>query len=688
MGVVAVMTAGWFGWSSHQRSTRIAGIHNVVLISIDTCRADHLSCYGYKRKTTPHIDAVAREGVLFRQALSPVPITTPAHSSMLTGTYPPTHGVRLNNGEALAGDNVTLAEVLRDAGYQTAAFVGGFPLDAKLGLDQGFDTYDAHFTRKIGGSAVADERTAEEVSGPALLWLEQHAAKPFFLFLHYYDAHSPYDPPPPYALDYADDPYAGEIAYVDSWIGRVVDRLRSLGAYDDTLLVITADHGESLGEHGETAHGFLIYQASQHVPLVIRAPRGRKDRRLDGRVSLVDLMPTVLDLTGLKTPAQVQGVSLRNGLEGSRAPDARRALYCESLHPAQFQCSPLNGIVEGAWKYIRAPRQELYDLTHDPGETRNVFDNEAQVAERLRDRLEELLPEMEAAAPFRARATVDPDTVNRLQSLGYIGGDAPASTAFDPGLPDPKDFLPTFERLEHANSLSRSNREQEAETELLDVVSSRPGLIAPHRMLAELARQARRPADVVEHYAKIVDILTASRNSAKPVLSAGGDLETAHVMLAVALREAGRDGEAIEHYEQALKIKPDDVEALNSLGLTLVHAGRFKDAIDRYEQALKIKPDAVQVHNNLGNVLERTGRHAEAIEQYEHALEIKPDFIDAHFNLGLAFEQAGRLAEAVGQFERALALARSANLTAIVERIEARLAPYRDRAPVPAEAGR
>jgi arylsulfatase A-like enzyme/Flp pilus assembly protein TadD len=721
--VAAAIVAGWYGWSSFGRSARIHGVRNVVLISIDTCRADHLSCYGYKRRTTPHIDAVARDGVLFREALSPVPFTRPAHSSMLTGNYPPTHGVRLNNTEVLAPDNVTLAEILHDAGYKTGAFVSGFPLDAKFGVNQGFDTYDCNFTRKMGGSAEPAERTAEDVSRPAIAWLEQNAAKPFFLFLHYYDAHLPYEAPAPFASDYADEPYAGEIAYVDSWIGQVLDRLRALGAYDDTLIVITADHGESLGEHGETSHGFFVYQSTQHVPLVIHAPHGRTGRQVDGRVSLVDLVPTVLDLTGLKAPGALDGVSLRSGLESGRAADARRTLYCESLHPSQFECSPLNGIVEGAWKYVRSPRQELYDLTKDPGEKSNVVDSESQVAQRLRGRLDDLLAKMEAAAPKRGSATADPDAVSRLQSLGYIGGDAPPTTsAFDPSLEDAKDFLPTYERLERDNAMWHSDRAAEAHKDLIDILSKRPGLVPAHRMLAEIANQAHRPAEALEHYAKIVEILTAPPDPAKPVPEFRGDLPTAHFSLAYALREVGRDGEAIEHYEKALALRPDYVEALNSLGLTLVHAGRVKEAIDRYGQALKLKPDYVQAHNNLANVLERTGRHAEAIEHYEEALRIDPDFMDAHFNMALALEQAGRLPEAIGHYEQAaklkpdsinardrlamayadagrfdeavstaeaaLALARSTDQTAAAEGIEARLALYRDRRPLPAATNR
>ncbi len=661
---VAVVAAAWGGWRCFSHP-RIDGIRNVVLISIDTCRADHLSCYGYKRPTTPNVDAVARDGVQFQLALTPVPLTTPAHSTMLTGTYPPTHGVRLNNGERLADSNVTLAEILRDAGYQTAAFVGGFPMDASFGLNQGFDTYDCQFTTKNEKSPFAGERTAEEVSRPALAWLEAHSGKPFFLFLHYYDPHLPYAPPPPYASAYADDPYAGEIAYVDHWIGQVLDRLRALGVYDNTLVIITADHGEGLGERGENAHGVFLYQNTVQVPLVIRAPKASNGRQVDGNVSLVDIVPTVLDLAGLKTPPQVEGVTLRRSLESGPMPDTLRPIYCESLEAASFGCSPLNGVVEGPWKYIRAPRQELYDLKRDSGEQDNVIAKEPQVAGRLRGRLEAMLQEMESAAPQRGPSTVDPEAVRRLQSLGYVGGGAtPATSEFDPRLEDPKDFLPTYERLQKAHSLFLANHGEEATKELLELVASRPGLITPHAMLAQIAVSERRLADAAGHCAKIVSILTESKDFSKQLppaaedLASGKldtrDLATAHFNLAVVLKGVGKSSEAIGHFEKALRIRPDSAEAHFNLGVVLQHTGKLPEAIGHYEDAVRIKPDYADAHMNLGSILQQTGKLPEAIGHYEQAVRIKPDYADAHYNLGLALEQAGKLPEAIGHFEQAL----------------------------------
>lgn len=722
VAVLGAAVAGSGGWYFTHRPSRIGGIRNVVLVSIDTCRADHLSCYGFKRPTTPHIDAVARDGVLFLQALSPVPITTPAHSSMLTGTYPPTHGVRLNNGQRLADSNVTLAEILREAGYQTGAFVGGFPLDTQFGLNQGFDTYNSEFTIKSETSSSHSERSAEEVSLPALAWLDQHHAKPFFLFLHYYDAHLSYKPPEPFATTYADDLYAGEIAYVDRWIGQVVDRLRALEAYDDTLLIITADHGESRGDHGERAHCIFIYQSTQHVPLVIRAPHGVRGGRVDARASLVDLVPTVLDLVGLKTPERVQGVSLRGGLEGRPGPDRPRPLYCESLEAAQFQCSGLTGLVEGSWKYIRAPRQELYDLARDPGETRNVIEQEAPVALRLRESLEATLQEYESAAAPADDAAADPDAVKRLQSLGYVGGGAtPTGSTFNPDLEDPKDFMKTFERLEDANALFNSNREDEAEKMLLEIVAERPRLIAAHEQLAQIARRKHRPADAVEHCATIVDVLADAGRDPKRHPEIDGELATAQFNLAFALREAGREAESIGHYEEAIRLNPDYVDAHNSLGLVLTHAGRYKDAIAHYQEALRIQPNQARVHNNYGNALRSSGKLDEAIGHYQEALRIDPDSVSALTNLALirgadveprvrngeeavrlaeracavtgrdnvgcldtlavAYAEARRFDEAVTTAEAAVALARAAQQAALADDIASRVALYRERRP-------
>ncbi|MGO9109039.1 MAG: sulfatase-like hydrolase/transferase [Thermoguttaceae bacterium] len=675
--LIAAVLAAWAGWHFLRRPgsseagdkddrpaeaagppAHIGAVPNVLLVSIDTCRADRLSCYGYKRPTTPNIDAVARDGAMFKTAMTPVPLTTPAHSSMLTGMYPPTHGVHLNTCDRLADSNVTLAKLLREAGYQTAAFVAAFPLDSRFGLNQGFDTYDGQFTEEAK-KVIFSHRAGEKVNRPALAWLDDHAKKPFFLFLHYYDAHHPYDPHPPHTSAYTDDPYAGEIAYVDNCIGQVLDRLRELGAYDNTLVIITADHGESLDEHGEADHGFFIYQCTLHVPLVIRMPHCRKGIQVDGNVSLVDIVPTVLDLLGLKAPELVEGVSLRAALEGGPAPQGQRAIYGESLYAGTFGCSPLHSIIEGPWKYILAPRAELYDLTQDPGERTNLVGKQPQLAQGLRGRLEAMVKKLETAALPRGPSIVDPEAVKRLKSLGYVSGGVPLpASAVDITREDPKDFLPTYMRLRQTkDQFYYAHRNEEAKQELMKISAGRPGLILPHELLASIALDERRPADAVEQYAKIVAMLGELKDPSKPLFGAKEDLANAHFGLGLALSQAGKLPEAIAHYRKAVEIKPDFADAHLNLGVALASRGEFDEAITHYQKALEIKPDHVEAHYNLGYALAGRGQVDEAIAHYRRAVEIKPDEADAHINLGLALANSGQVDEAITHYRKALEIA-------------------------------
>lgn len=651
VAVAAGVASGWLYGRLHQHEIR-----NVVFISLDTCRADRLSCYGYRRKTTPHIDAVAREGVLFRDALTPVPFTLPAHSSVMTGTYPPTHGVHLNNGGHLADSNLTLAEILREAGYQTAAFVGAFVLDSRFGLNQGFDTYDFQETKKSRKDDY-DERTAEEVNRPALAWLGKHATQPFFLFLHYFDPHQPYEPPSPYASLYADDLYAGEIAYMDSCIGAVVDRLRALGAYDKTLLIIAGDHGQGLGEHGEATHGYFIYNSTLRVPLIIRAPGGTKGSQVEGNVSLVDIVPTVLDLIGLKTPAQVEGVSLRRCLERGKIRDGLRAVYAEAILPATFGCGPLHGIVAGPWKYVRAPKQELYDLDRDPGEQRNVAGKEPQVAQKLRGQLDAMLQRMGGAAHQEQRASVDIEAVRRLQSLGYAGGGfTPATAAFDPSIEDPKDFLPLYNRWLEAHELYIAGHNERAKKAFQDLVSQRPNLITAYRYLAKMAFEDHRAGDARQYVAIITSLLSSTNDVSRrvPVSEANYTMVCCYNDLAKALVSEGKFDEAVVEYEKILRIEPGAAEIHNDLGNVLQQQGRYAEAIGHYERAAQLNQRRPEVKYNLARALVEIGELPEAMGYYEQALQIRPDYADAHFHLGVALQQAGRLSEAIGHYEQAL----------------------------------
>ena len=345
-----------------------------------------------------------------------------------------------------------------------------------------------------------------------MAWLGEHAQKPFFLFLHYYDAHRPYTPHPPVTSPYMNDPYAGEIAYIDNCIGRVLERLRTLGVYDNTLVIVTGDHGEGLGEHGEETHCYYVYQGTLHVPLVVRAPGCPKGIAVEQNASLVDIVPTVLGLVGLKVPARVEGVDLRAALEGGGEEgkgegegEEPRAVYAESLEAATYGCSPLHAIVEGPWKYILAPRAELYNLAEDPGEATNLAAKAPQVAQRLRGRLEAMLKELEAAATRHGPATADTETERVLGTLGYVsGGAAPPAAALDTTREDPKDFLPTYQRLLNARSrlTEGAGHNAEAEQELREIAASRPGLIMPHKALADIAQEEGRKAEAAAECAR------------------------------------------------------------------------------------------------------------------------------------------------------------------------------------------
>jgi arylsulfatase A-like enzyme len=661
-----------------------SAIRNVLLISIDTCRADHLSCYGFKRPTSPNIDAVARDGALFKMALTPVPITTPAHSSILTGTYPPKHGVHLNNYDHLAplspdgqAGNLSIAKTLHEAGYQTAAFVGAIPLDARFGLNQGFETYDGCFTdeSKSGWS----HRSGEEVNRPALGWLDNHVKKvsaqndpehkPFFLFLHYYDLHFPREPHPPYNISYADDTYSGELAYVDNCIGHVLDRLRKLGVYDNTLVIITADHGESLGEHGEETHTYFIYQSTLRVPLVIRVPGCGKGIQVGENVSLVDIVPTVLDLLGLKTPPRVDGENLRAVLEGKPPPPenqrAPRAIYAESLQATTYECSPLHSIVEGPWKYILAPRPELYDLSKDPDELTNLLAKESgakdvEIARRLRRRLETMFENLERAAPKRAssapRKLLDPDAAKRLESLGYVGGGATMHvSALDLKREDPKDFLPTYKRLidAWAHLDDDASRRQQLKKQLREIAAERPGLIELQKLLADIAMKDGRPADAEVYYTTIVALLSQLNGPTKQPPGGWGELAESQRLLGFALGSQGKTAEAAAHYAEALRLEPNLPLTMNNLA--------WIRATSEYPE-LRNGPEAV-----------RLGERASELSGHRDV-----NFLDT---LAAAYAEAGRFAEAAQTARQAQALATEQNMKKLADSIQARIRLYEAHKP-------
>ena len=395
---------------------------NVVVVTLDTLRADRLGCYGFRGVETPNIDAVAAEGVLFEQATSTVPLTLPSHTSIFTGLIPPHHGVRDNGGFFVEEKTTTLAERLKEGGYATGAFVGAWVLDSRWGLDQGFDHYSDRFDLskyKVVNLGTVQKK-GDEVMDLALAWLEGVKAKKFFAWVHLYDPHTPYEPPEPFLSRYPGQQYLGEVAYTDQVVGRLVSWLKGAGVWDRTILVLLADHGESLGEHGENAHTFFVYDATPARPARSCARPGATGAAAGAQVSTVDLMPTVLDLVGLAPQPGIDGRSLAR-LVLHPAADSPGVAYSETYFPRfHYGWQHLRSMRDGRWKYIEAPTPELYDVQQDPGETKNVYKAYSRRAEDLRLLLEKMAGSGVQAAPDEA--TLDPETLQRLAALGYVGG--------------------------------------------------------------------------------------------------------------------------------------------------------------------------------------------------------------------------------------------------------------------------
>jgi choline-sulfatase len=660
VGGAVGLTAWWA--SGRPLQGRGPGL-NVVLITLDTTRADHLGCYGQPDKPTPNIDRLAASGTRFAQCTTAAPSTLPSHATILTAVYPFVHGVRHNVGYRLGEGNATLAEVLRSAGYRTAAYVAAFVLSRDTGLDQGFETYDDAGRRP--------ERTADEVCDGALGWIRRHADESFFLWVHFFDPHFPYEPPPRFRSRFA-SPYVGEIAFADEQVGRLMAELRRLDLEARTLVVVTSDHGEGLGEHDEETHIFYVYDATMSVPLIFHSPgRIPAGEVVPVQVRHVDIAPTILNFLNIETELALpksQGTNLIPRMIG-HADEADLPAYGEALSgqivlgTSALRCLRTNG-----WKYIHAPRPELYNLRADPGETKNLAAVEAERAIAMRAELHKLIADSpQPVAAQDAVVRLDRATRDRLQGLGYVGGDsAVASSAlreierFDPVGEDPKDHAADFAAVGQAIDLLQSAHYAEAEVIYRGLRSRFPGVaelgmqyarsvflqnrfeeaIAIHHDLAE-----SHPDNAQVHYGlgKLLDRV-GRRGEAIRELTTATRLDPGYPEawydLGVALSKEGRGVEALECYRNALRARPTYVDARVNLGVALATDGRLDEAIEQYQEALRVAPNDATIHYNLGNAFLRKGQNTEAIEAYDQALRLQPDFGPARQALHLARQAA------------------------------------------------
>ncbi len=625
---------------------------SVLLITLDTTRADRIGAYGFADIETPHLDRLAAEGVLFEQAQAVAPLTLPAHSSIFTGEYPPAHGVRDNGGFYLDDEHVVLAEILRDEGLRTGGFVGAFVLDAKWGIAQGFDHYFDDFelgdTVRLALNEI--ERPAGEVTDAAIAWLDEAPGARFFSWVHYYDPHSPYEPPEPFAERYRNRPYIGEIAYVDSQVGRLLDWLDRNDRARDTVVIVMGDHGESLGEHGESGHGFFIYEGATRVPFIVRAPYDTmQGHRVAEVVRAVDVSPTVFDLLAVDAgqedrDASFQGASIVRLLTGSAGP--RLPAYAEAVYPRyHYGWSDLASLRVENMKFVAAPRPELYDLAADPGEMNNLYSARPDEADRMASMLKALESRWTGRALPAQVDEIDPETRARLAALGYLAsfaGGGSAAPVDRSTLADPKDRIHLFNLMRTAREASLKGNQPAAVEALERVLIEDPSVIDAWVRLGDEQMRGNDPAAAIESYRRAIEL--------KP------DYAHAVINLATAYRRAGAEEEAILGYQEFLRLDPRNAMIHYELARMLVDRGDLDSGERHLREAAALAPEMGAAVVSQGAVALLRSDLPAAERLFEEALAIQPDVRLARFNLALLAEERGDPRAAVDFYRRELDL--------------------------------
>jgi tetratricopeptide (TPR) repeat protein len=666
---------------------------SVLLITIDTLRADALGCYGRADAATPWIDRLAAEGLRFERAHAHNVVTLPSHANLLSGQYPFRHGVRDNSGFRFPAGTPTLATLLKANGWRTAAFVSAFPLDSRFGLDAGFEVYDD----RLGGaetrtSFLVPERPGTATVDAALRWLAVHRGERTFCFVHLYEPHFPYDPPQPFASRFRGEPYHGEVAAADAALEPLLRPLLDAGAAGRTLVILTGDHGEALGEHGEATHGIFAYEATLRVPLILYAPRILRPRVVSAPVRHVDVVPTVLDMVGVKPPGDLPGSSLTPLMRSAGRSQPPSTLYFESLSASLNQgWAPLRGVLEEQLKYVELPIPELYDLAADPAETRNLAASRAADVERLRGILAGIRKDEQPVS----RGAEDASARERLRALGYVAGSGPATvkdryTEDD----DPKRLIDVDARASEVLRLYNAGNLPAALALCRENIRRRPDMSVAYLHLAFLERargdlnaavealrhavalrpmdtetvallgvylneagRARETADLLEPYAKApqpdLDVLTAR---------------------GIALAALGRREEALASFEAARRVDPSNPMALVNIGTVHLMAGETERARRAFEEALDMDPGLARAHNSLGVIAAREGRLDDAVQSWTRAAELDPTDYQTLFNLGSTLRRLGRGAEARRYLEAYLRAAPVAVETRDIARVRAWLA--------------
>ncbi len=620
-GVAIAAVAGWLYPREDPRP-------NLLLVTIDTLRADRVGAYGAASAQTATLDALASRGVRFANALASAPLTGPSHATILTGLLPPQHGVRDNIVFTLDARHKTLATRLKALGYRTAAFVGAYPVAAAFGFRQGFDAFTENFKESEEPGAGA-QRPANEVVDDALSWLSRPARGPFFAWVHLYDPHAPYTPPEPYRTSFAGRPYDGEIAFTDAQLGRLLDSLKSSGQESNTIIAVVSDHGESLGEHGELTHAVLVYESTLRVPLVIAGPGIPGGGTVEARVSTVDLVPTFLRLLGSEAPAELLGRDLSAGLRGERL--RPEPLYAESLF-GRLNCrwASLRAWVEGDFKLIDGGRTELFDLSRDPTESTNLADQDTARVGRMRESLRKAVARMAPEGDRAPTAAITREQESLIRSLGYVGGTGGGGELDQPGLPDPRDHVREYERLQLILRAQNIPLVQAA-AEAAAIALKDPGNPFAHNTLASLSYRAGRLREAARAYRRALEL-----DPDRPAVRQNyGKL----------LRDMGR----LEESEKELRLALAQTDAVDgrtrsSLAQTLVRVGKAQEAEALADEALRIEPNDPEALLARARVKAAMGKKDEAIESFRAAAA--GGEVDARIEIALLLLRSGDAAGA------------------------------------------
>ncbi|NNE43303.1 MAG: sulfatase-like hydrolase/transferase, partial [Gemmatimonadetes bacterium] len=626
---------------------RSDGPPGLILVTIDTCRADRIGCYGAGGEITPVIDGLAERGVVFEQATAPAPLTLPSHCTILTGLYPDRHTLRDNGVGRLPDGARTLAEILSDAGWRTGAFVSAVPLGSEFGADQGFAAYDDEFSSSAAGLVVQseserevadrlffEERIASRTVDAAAPWIREARAadEPYFAWIHFFDPHAVYSPPPAQAARFGAGSYEGEIAFVDEQIGRI---LEEIGDLSGVVVAVTADHGESLGDHGEQSHGLFVYESTLRVPWVLAGPGVPRGTRVADPVSLVDVTPTLLEVLGLPGLDDVDGASRLAAAQGDAAADAD--VFGECLLPRlNYNWAGLRSVRRGRWKLIDAPAPELYDLANDPGETRNVAGDHPDQVAQLRAALEAHYArggELPAEA-----AGIDPEVREQLERLGYVGVRAadkelPDDTdLWNPEGRDPKDMVDFFNRFQNVPTMMMDGRNEEAGRTLTELRAEDPQNLKVLERLAMLRRAEERWSDVAALCREILELAPDDARMRKN--------------LAYAQLQLGETEAALDGYRAFVAATPEDPEAWALLGSVLSEAGQHEEALTALRQAAKLAPEDPELRVGVAQAHEEAGDTAAALAEYDRALAQDPSASAALNGKGLLLSHTGRVREA------------------------------------------